>query len=92
MTKKPRKRPTSVKYYLVRDFNFRMGNLQRLRRSAGALDDDLQQRIWETVTEQMDREQERHEGRLMAIASGDPAGLIEIDLELQTAVWRAQRG
>lgn len=63
-------RSPSVKQILVRDFNWRMGNLRRIEKSVFALDSDLAFQIQELVKKQMDREQWRHEGRLDVLKYG----------------------
>jgi hypothetical protein len=88
---KKRRQSTSPKYYLVRDFNFRMGNLWRIKKSIGALDSDIAETIDEALEEQMLRERHRHENCLKALIHGDPLGLIDTEEHLQTAVWRAAR-
>lgn len=57
----------SLKQVLVRDYNWRMGNLNRIKGSLGAIDDDLKFTIQDLIIQQKDRECQRHEARLAAI-------------------------
>jgi hypothetical protein len=83
-----RRYPTSVKQILVRRFNFRMGNLRRLLMNTKALDDDLRTQAEELIFQQMDREQYKHEARLMAEKTGNPGNYW--DYELSSAVTEAE--
>lgn len=86
----PRRKPTtSVKAILVRDFNWRMGNLQRLLMCAHALDSDICAQVQHQIRTQMDREQFRHEGNLMAELTGNPTGWR--NPHLSRAIDEAQR-
>ena len=85
MGKRRIKPQTSVKQILVRNFNWRMGNLRRLRLSMWGLDDDVKAVILDQLDLQETREQYRHEGRLMALLTGDPGRVFETDVVLQTA-------
>jgi hypothetical protein len=68
MTKVKKSRPQkSVKQILVRDFNWRMGNLRRIFHSVHALDDDLKGQVWDIIDQQQAREVERHNNRLCAL-------------------------
>ena len=62
----PRKKnpPTTIKQVLVRDFNWRMGNLRRWYGGRYVFDEDIEVEIARLVSQQMHREQTRHEGRL----------------------------
>lgn len=83
--------PTSAKQILVRDHNWALGNLQRVRNSLHGFDTDIKNQIRELIDMQHDRMQYQHEGRLMSITSGDPAGVAEVDPVLYNALVTAKR-
>lgn len=67
-----RKRTTSIKAILVRNFNWRMGQLRRLSYSIPILDPDLGREVNENIWEQMEREKARHANRLAFLEHGNP--------------------
>lgn len=67
-TKRPYK-PT-LKQVLVRDYNWRMGNLRRLMMNCKTLDSDLASRAEWCVDVQMAREKANHQRRMLAADRG----------------------
>lgn len=65
VAKKPYK-PT-LKQVLVRDFNWRMGNLRRLAMNCKVLDGDLERKAEYCVQVQTSREIESHQRRLNCV-------------------------
>lgn len=85
--------PRSVKQVLVRDFNWRMGNLRRLYHSLGALDEDLADKVRDLIQQQTTRETARHNKRLeierLKVESSDmvnPCAEVLDDIH-RRAIW-----
>lgn len=88
MTKRPY-RPT-VKQILVRDFNWRMGNLRRILMCAHSLDSDLANQMQQLVREQMDREISKHENRLFLVEKGLGASMAK-SRTIMNAIYESER-
>jgi hypothetical protein len=93
---KKRRPQTSVKQILVRDFNWRMGNLRRWYGSRYTFDIDLRDEIDRIVGEQMDREKALHEARLAAWTTWEanktiPSDQMRGDHILDHAIREAER-
>ena len=90
-TPKPKRkyRPT-VKQVLVRDFNWRNGNLTRIKHSLGSLDPDVQRLIQVAIDIQVSRNVHRHQKRLLALEENNQS-FIERDTIIQTALWEVAR-
>ena len=80
----------TVKQVLVRDYNWRMGNLRRLFHSVASLDPDIQDMIQEAVSIQENRERERHQARLHALEQNNQS-FIEKSLTIQNAIHEVER-
>lgn len=80
-------KPT-LKMVLVRDFNWRMGNLRRLMMCIKVLDSDLQSRADWCVQVQMDRERSRHTQRLDGTLQDGIYQQAEVEVRLYAASAR----
>ncbi len=60
----PKRPQKSVKQILVRDFNWRMGNLRRLEMSLESLDADIRDAMNVQLRRQVSREIDKHQARL----------------------------
>lgn len=95
MTQTKRRKPqTSVKQILVRDFNWRMGNLRRIYHSLWGLSEDNRDQIQGIIEREGELQKRMHEARLKAISpenidSAESYLLMAEDLILADAIWEA---
>lgn len=79
--------PTSVKQILVRDYNWRMGNLIRLRCNVRVLTDGRDLTAHRLVEAEIQRQERCHYDRLEAVAEGN----MTYDLVVNNAYHELER-